>query len=197
MVIDAPAGTDVAPDAAAPDAPADEPSRRRRIVFWICRYLPAEIAGTAAMVLAGVALTFVTSSSILIALAALAGEIVGFYAILAFTVYAEQRANVRGPRAGRRAAARTLILLIAEFGPAELLDTLVVRPAALMAGVWMLGDPVWGMLAGKLTADVVFYVVAAGAFTVTERTGLRTGSSPFAALRARLSRAAAADGEPT
>jgi hypothetical protein len=163
------------PADAESDVSAEPTSRRRRIVFWICRYLPAEIAGTAAMVVAGLAVTFVTDSPVFIALAALVGEGMGFYAVLAVTVYAEQRAVVQGPQSRRRTAARTLLLLIAEFGPAELLDTLLVRPAALIAGVWLLSDPVWGMLAGKLVADLIFYVVAAGAFTVTERTGLRTG----------------------
>jgi hypothetical protein len=31
------------------------------------------------------------------------------------------------------------------------------------------------MLAGKIAADVVFYSVAAGAFTVTAKSGLRDG----------------------
>ena len=70
---------------------------------------------------------------------------------------------------------RAIALLAAEFGAAELLDTFLVRPAALMLGVWLVPDPLWGMLAGKVAADIVFYAVAAGAFTVTAKTGLRDG----------------------
>ena len=44
-----------------------------------------------------------------------------------------------------------------------------------MLGVWLLPDPVWGLLAGKIVADVVFYAIAAGAFTLTAKTGLRDG----------------------
>jgi hypothetical protein len=44
-----------------------------------------------------------------------------------------------------------------------------------MLGIWLVPDPVWGMLLGKVAADVVFYAVAAGAFTITARTGLRDG----------------------
>ena len=40
-------------------------------------------------------------------------------------------------------------------------------------GVWLIRNRCWGLLAGKLVADVVFYAIAAGAFTVTDRTGLR------------------------
>lgn len=150
---------------------ADEPTRRG-LVFWIVRYLPAEIVGTAAMVLAGLAVTIWTDAPALIALAALAGEIVGFYVVLAITIYAEQVAVQPGRR---RAVGRTFLLLIAEFGAAELLDTFLIRPLALVAGVWLLPDPMWGLLAGKVFADVIFYAIAAGAFTVTAKTGLRDG----------------------
>ncbi len=150
---------------------ADAP-HRRGIVFWIVRYLPAEIVGTAAMVMAGLAVTVWTDAPALIAIAALLGETVGFYAVLAITIYAEQTAV--SPN-WRRAIGRTFLLLVAEFGAAELLDTLLIRPAALVLGVWLLPDPMWGLLAGKVFADVIFYAIAAGAFTITAKTGLRDG----------------------
>ena len=50
-------------------------------------------------------------------------------------------------------------------------DSLLIRPAALFLGVLVLPDPVWGMLAGKIVADLVFYAIAAGAFTLTDRAG--------------------------
>jgi hypothetical protein len=146
--------------------------RRRGFVFWIARYLPAEVAGTAAMVFGGLLASVWTAATPLIALAALLGEIVGFYTMLAVTIYVEQ-VPVTATR--RRALGRTGVLLVAEFGAAELLDTFLVRPAALMLGLWLVPDPVWGMLVGKVAADIVFYAAAAGAFTITARTGLRDG----------------------
>lgn len=158
------------------DAPAEievsEVSRRRGISFWIVRYLPAEIVGTAAMVLAGLTVTIWTDAPALIAIAALLGETVGFYLVLAITIYIEQSAVAPS---WRRAVGRSFLLLVAEFGAAELLDTLLIRPAALMLGVWLLPDPMWGLLAGKVFADVIFYAIAAGAFTLTAKTGLRDG----------------------
>ncbi|MET0780679.1 MAG: hypothetical protein ABWY26_04245 [Microbacterium sp.] len=149
-----------------------EASKRRGILFWIIRYLPAEIVGTAAMVIAGLTVTIWTDAPALIAIAALLGEIVGFYLVLAITIFAEQSAVSAN---WRRAIGRTFLLLIAEFGAAELLDTFLIRPAALMLGVWLLPDPMWGLLAGKVFADVIFYAIAAGAFTITAKTGLRDG----------------------
>ena len=153
----------------------DATPRRRGIAFWVVRYLPAEIAGTAAMVVGGLLATLWTDVAALIAVAALFGEIIGFYAVLAVTIYIEQ-APVS--TTWRRAVGRTAVLLVAEFGAAELLDTFLVRPAALVLGVWLLPDPLWGMLAGKVAADIVFYAVAAGAFTLTAKTGLRDGRRP-------------------
>lgn len=147
-------------DAAAP----------RGVVFWVVRYLPAEIVGTASMVLAGMLVTIWTENTVAVALAALVGESLGFYGVLAATIYAEQ---TKVARSVRGAIGRTGLLLVAEFGLAELFDTLIIRPAALMLGVWLLSDPLWGLLAGKVAADLVFYAIAAGAFTVTDKTGLR------------------------
>jgi hypothetical protein len=92
--------------------------------------------------------------------------------VLAITIYAEQSAV---SPTWRRAVGRTFMLLVAEFGPAELLDTLFIRPTALTLGVWLLPDAMWGLLAGKVFADVIFYAIAAGAFTITAKTGLRDG----------------------
>ncbi|KJL45197.1 hypothetical protein [Microbacterium trichothecenolyticum] len=165
------------PEAAAQtQTTIDEAPRRRGIVFWIVRYLPAEVAGTVAMVVGGLLATLWTDAAPLIAVAALLGEIIGFYAVLAVTIYIEQAPDAP---TRRRAVARTAVLLVAEFGAAELLDTFLVRPAALMLGVWLIPDPLWGMLAGKIAADIVFYAVAAGAFTVTAKTGLRDARRPW------------------
>lgn len=153
-----------------PATTAADPSRRRRISFWIARYLPAEIAGTATLVIAGLWVTMWTDHPVVVAIAAVAGENVGFYGVLAVAVLLEQR---RRGLVGRRAIAFTVVLLIAEFGAAELLDTFLIRPTALTLAVWLIPEPTWALLAGKLVADAVFYLIAAGAFTVTDRTGLR------------------------
>jgi len=148
-------------------------SERPGLPFWLRRYLPAEVAGSATLLLAGLLVSASTDSPAAIAVAATLGEIVGFYLVLATMVYREQRAQPHR-RGVARVAWRTMVLLGAEFGAAELLDTLLVRPGAMTLGIWLLGSPVWGLIAGKVVADVAFYIVAAGSFTVTARTGMRT-----------------------
>lgn len=150
------------------------PGPRRSAWFWIKRYAPAEIACLITMLIASVLAASVTDSPALLAIAAIAGATVGFYGVLITQVMREQLRLLVGEQSRwRRAAVRTLPLLVAEFGVAEILDTFFLRPALMMAGVILLGDAVWGLLAGKVVADVLFYVISAICFRVTERTGVR------------------------
>ena len=47
--------------------------------------------------------------------------------------------------------------MLAEFGPASVLDTLVTRPLAMALGTRLLGLPL-GVVAGKVSADILFYL---------------------------------------
>ena len=165
----------------APTAVADAgPQPRRmatrrwtRVWFWVRRYLPAEIAGTLAVVAVGLVVHTWSESPLITAGAATIAESVVFYAVFAVGNYREQRAVTQTRRA---AASRSLLLMVAEFGPAELLDSLLVRPGLIALAVWLLPGTLWALLVGKVLADIVFYVIAAGAFTITARTGLRQGA---------------------
>jgi hypothetical protein len=155
-------------------AHAAETSPRRRAWFWIKRYGAAEIACLLTMLAASIAAAQVTDSPALLAIAAIAGATVGFYGVLVVTVLREQlrvlpRSRGRWARVGRR----TVALLTAEFGIAEVVDTFALRPALMIAGVHLVGDPIWGLLVGKAFADVLFYVISAVCYRLTERIGLR------------------------
>lgn len=127
---------------------------RPGLAFWLCRYLPAEVAGTAALVLAGIGVTVWTDAPLVIALVGLVGESLGFFLVLAITIRFE---HARSDGVARPKLTR---FIAAQFGPAELIDTLAVRPVALILGVVLTSDPVVGLIAGKLAADVVFYTLA-------------------------------------
>lgn len=146
--------------------------RLRALRFWIKRYAPPEIGGTLTMVLAGVAVSALGAPVWLVGVAAAVAEGVGFYAVAGIAVWREQRRAF--PERGRvRILTRVLGLLLFEFGSAELLDTFLVRPVAIMIGVQLLPHVAGGLIAGKLVADIAFYVLAATAFRVSEKTGVR------------------------
>lgn len=116
---------------------------------WLWRYGPAEVSGTVgALVAAGV--TGVFAGAAATAYAGAIGETLAFYAVV---LVRDLRAHT-GPRR------RVLAGLAVEFGPAELADTLVVRPLAMYLGPLFVGHLAAGVLAGKLAADVVFYALA-------------------------------------
>ena len=103
----------------------------------------------------------------------------GFYGVLVVKVVREQRRLIAPgqPRYAVRVASRTVLLLSAEFGAAELLDTFLWRPALMVSAVVLLDEPVWGLLAGKAAADVLFYLVSALGYRLTELAGVRAPRS--------------------
>ena len=161
-------------DAVSRHATVARPPRRwmRRAAFWLRRYLPAEAAGTLTMLAAGIAVAGLSVPAVVIGIVASQAESVGFYAVAGIAVWREQR-RVAPSRGRLRSLLKVLLLLVLEFGPAELLDTLLVRPLFMTIAVLAIPDLGWALVAGKIAADVVFYVLAATAFRVTEKTGAR------------------------
>jgi hypothetical protein len=133
--------------------PQDVRHHRRpsRLRVWVRRYAPAEAAAVlAALVSATVADRFGVPA--VTAFAGAIGEGVAFYTVI---ILRELRASRGRPVLG---VARDLLL---EFGPAELLDALVVRPLAMYLGPVLTGNLAAGILLGKVAADAVFYTLAA------------------------------------
>jgi hypothetical protein len=136
---------------------------RRKLTEWVRRYLPCEIAGTVGE-LGGAGLMFVLTESF--AAAAVGGTIgasVGFYAIAygnaARLSYATQN-DCRWPV--RFAAANGLAFrsVAIEFGPAELVDSLAVRPLAYYLGPVLVDTAMLGWIGAKLFSDLAFYACA-------------------------------------
>jgi hypothetical protein len=122
--------------------------RRQEIIR---RYLPAEIAGTAAALGAGLAFALATGSFAAGAVAATFAESAGYYGVIAFIDFRAGRLSAERPL-------RTLGNLLLEFAPAEGLDTLFVRPTLIFAGMTLAPHAGAGIVAGKLAADLLFYV---------------------------------------
>lgn len=131
---------------------------------WVRRYGIAEIAATVAAVTAAQWTLALTGSEIAGAYGGTVGEGLGFYGVM---VVRELLADRRAARTARRSyslggVARTAAHLALEFGPAELADSGVVRPLAMAAGTRLLGLE-WGVLIGKLVADLLFYLTVMSA----------------------------------
>ena len=148
------------PRSSAAIATITEPDEARggRAREWLARYGAAEIAGIITAVLGAWIVRSLTHNDVATAYGGALGENIGFYGtIIAREAAFESRlARDAGQRFGVRGVVRIAVALATEFGPAELLDSGVVRPLAMGLAARFLG-PV-GVVAGKLAADVTFYV---------------------------------------
>lgn len=126
---------------------------RERLWNWSKRYLPLEVAATACALLGGYAAAAWSLNGAVIAYAATWAENVGFYALAIGRAWRQQ---------GTVGSALKAVAL--EFGPAELLDSVVVRPACMYLFPTLFGHLGVGLIVGKVVADVVFYGLAGLAY---------------------------------
>lgn len=147
------------------------------------RYLPCEIAGTAAEFGAAALAYVATGSLALAAVAATVGASIGYYAaayISALRWSLRDQAHRQGVRRVAVASLLALRSVAVEFGPAELIDSIAVRPLAFYVGPMMFGDVLAGWIFGKLVSDVAFYACAV--FSYERFTALLARSKPHAEI---------------
>src|SRR5512133_438264 len=99
-----------------------------RITTWLQRYLPAELVCTPTALLCAWLAATLTGSTAVAAIAGTWGENLGFYGMML--------ARELGRR-GVRALPAILCDLALEFGPAEALDSMVLRPALMYTGMML------------------------------------------------------------
>lgn len=121
---------------------------RAKLSEWLWRYLPLEIIATITALMGAGLVSLITSNQVALAFAGTWGENVGFYGYAAWRDYRTHQGFLK--LAGH---------MLVEFGPAEALDSFVVRPACMYLGQQMTGSLGWGIALGKVAADVVFYVL--------------------------------------
>lgn len=141
--------------AAAGRAPVGGASR---VVQWIRRYGPSEVLGTVASVGSAVGVQQLTGSLAAAAYAGALAEGVVFYGVMFLreSVREAHQAGIRGRPFGSADLIPVGRSLVLEFGAAESLDMLLVRPLCMALGLELIGGNLGGLI-GKLAADVVFY----------------------------------------
>jgi hypothetical protein len=167
------ASCEVAPLPHRPAATAiGSPPRRGR--EWLHRYGPAEVLAVVASVAGYLVIEAATGSRAAGAYAAAVADTSAYYTVLlAREAHAgRRRAHALGTPYRLHDAARSLRALIIEFGPAEALDTALVRPACMVAATAALGSA-FGILVAKLVADVAFYLPVVATYELTKRSARR------------------------
>jgi hypothetical protein len=130
-----------------------------RVKRWLHRYGPAELCGIATALLGSYGVHALTGNEIAAAFGGSIGETLGFYSVIIGREIRRHReaARVAELPYGPRGWFKTFSWLILEFGPAEILDTGIIRPFTMGLGTRLLGRAL-GIPLGKLAADVTFYV---------------------------------------
>ena len=120
---------------------------------WVRRYLPNELASTVAEVASAAVVYSATGSWAAAAVVATVFASVGYYA----TAYVNAVRWSLGDHGFGRANLLALRSITVEFGPAEVVDSVAIRPAALYLGPVLTGSGLLGLIIGKLVADAGFY----------------------------------------
>jgi hypothetical protein len=146
-------------------------ARASRMREWLLRYGPAEVLSLLATVGAAAVTAQAGGSSLGVALAATwAGNVAYFGLILGQDVWrTRQQLRQEGRAYTWGTFGRNVRALVVEFGVAEALDSLLIRPALMY---WL---PRWlhsvpqGVVVAKFAADVTFYVPAIISYELSKK----------------------------
>lgn len=138
---------------------------------WLKRYLPAEIVGTVTAIAAASVVHLFSENYILIAYAGSIGEAIGFY----ITVFVQQslivfrRRNATNEPFSFLDLTKIIGTMVLEFGPAGIIDGLLLRPFFMFLFPILLKNFTIGILVGKIVGDVTFYFLVILSYEMKKR----------------------------
>lgn len=143
--------------------PMDKQNLRSKRKEWLRRYVPAEIIGTT-LALIGAWVVYAHTHSFVAATAfGWIGEGIGFYGyfiIVELAATSKRYEHLSFIRRASLAIAAASTNLLVEFMPAEVLDNFIIRPYLMYLVPHHVHPYPVGFLAGKFSADVLFYALA-------------------------------------
>lgn len=138
---------------------------------WIKRYVPAELLSTALTLIAALITFHYTQQRLITALAATwSGNVSYFgYIFLRDVFLTVATLHKTGKRYTSRTFYKNVRALVIEFGPAELMDSLVIRPALMYYLPLLTGNMTAGIIIAKFAADITFYVPAIVSYELSKK----------------------------
>ncbi|MFA5796624.1 MAG: hypothetical protein WC916_01130 [Candidatus Woesearchaeota archaeon] len=127
---------------------------------WFFRYAPANICALIGTLLAAYLVFLLTHNLIIAAFAGTIGDGIGYYVCI---IFGDIRASLKKHRANKKAYTYksfliTLRNMLVEFGPSEIIDTFIIRPAIMYFTSLYIAPIVLGWTIGKYAADIIFYI---------------------------------------
>jgi len=131
-----------------------------RVKEWIKRFLPAEIFGSLLAVTASYITLHLTGNKILAAYAGAIGDTTGFYTTIIIQGSVAHRASLKNENKSFTLLSFLYVFknMLIEFGPAEILDSLFLRPFFMYIFPVLLHNYPLGVLTGKIASDISFYI---------------------------------------
>jgi hypothetical protein len=131
-----------------------------KIKGWVKRFLPAEVVGTIVAIVVSSLTHYYTNNAIVAAYAGSVCETIAFYATI--IVHDARIASKELKEEGKTLTFRSFVYLLRnilfDFGLAELMDSLLLRPFCMyIFPIWLRNYPL-GILVGKIASDIVFYL---------------------------------------
>jgi hypothetical protein len=127
---------------------------------WLLRFLPAELIGTLLAVLSSYYTLSFSGNKILAAYMGAIGNSIGFYGLIFLQdifILRKQR-RITNAQLTSGDYMRVLKIMLLEFGPAELLDSLLLRPFAMYIFPLIIHNYAIAILVAKLASDIIFYI---------------------------------------
>lgn len=135
---------------------------KRKLAEWSKRYLPAEVLSTAITLVSAWLVHQQGGGALTVALVSTwSGNISYFGYILTADILGSIRAHrIANKQFTATSAMVNLRSLVIEFGLAEAMDSLLIRPLIMYYVPLIIADFTSGILLAKLAADTVFYIPA-------------------------------------
>ena len=133
----------------------------QKIKEWVKRYLPAEIVGTITAVCAASITHVYSDNPVFIAYIATLGEAVGFFStiFIQFLLIFNKKRKTENRRFSWSGISEIFSDILLEFGPAEIIDSLVLRPFFMYLFPLLVESFTMGILLGKFAGDITFYLL--------------------------------------
>ncbi len=126
---------------------------KSKIQEWVSRYGPPEIAGILTVLVVAHLTVSLTGNNLLAAFVAPLCEVIVFYSII---VIRDVRSH--GETLSVWKYFYLLRNIIIEFGPAEYIDTFIIRPICLAFSPTIISPYLLAIFIGDMVANITFYI---------------------------------------
>lgn len=144
---------------------------KQKFKEWLKRYLPAEIVGTLTAVGAASITHVFSDNHLFIAYVGSLGEAVGFYStvFIQHLLIVNNKRKVKNELFSLTDLLKIIRTIVLEFGPAGIIDGLVLRPFFMYLFPLLLKNFTLGILLGKIAGDFTFYILVILSYEIREK----------------------------